>query len=59
MVEQSVMCTKQTHFSVAATKKRAIIMTTNRPLEDWRQVLGDTAVAGIILDRSLHHTEVI
>jgi DNA replication protein DnaC len=31
----------------------------NRPLEDWGQVLGDTAVAGAILDRFLHHTEII
>jgi DNA replication protein DnaC len=37
----------------------AIILTTNRPLEDWGQVLGDTAVAGAILDRFLHHTEII
>ncbi|HEY4711992.1 MAG TPA: ATP-binding protein [Dehalococcoidia bacterium] len=29
----------------------AIILTANRPLEDWGQVLGDTAVAGAILDR--------
>ena len=37
----------------------AIILTTNRPLEDWGQVLGDTAVAGAILDGFLHHTEII
>ena len=40
-------------------EKAAIIMTTNRPLEDWGQVLGDTAAAGAILDRFLHHAEVI
>jgi hypothetical protein len=34
-------------------------MTTNRPLEDWGQVIGDTAAAGAILDRFLHHAEVI
>lgn len=37
----------------------AIILTTNRPLEDWGQVLGDTAAAGAILDRFLHHAEII
>jgi DNA replication protein DnaC len=37
----------------------AVILTTNRPLEDWGQVLGDTAAAGAILDRFLHHAEVI
>lgn len=40
-------------------EKGAIILTTNRPLEDWGQVLGDTAAAGAILDRFLHHAEVI
>ena len=40
-------------------EKGAIIMTTNRPLEDWGQGLGDTAAAGAILDRFLHHAEVI
>ena len=37
----------------------AIILTTNRPLEDWGQVLEDTAVAGAILDRFLRHTGII
>jgi DNA replication protein DnaC len=40
-------------------EKGAIILTTNRPLEDWGQVLGDTAAAEAILDRFLHHAEVI
>ena len=40
-------------------EKGAIIMTTNRPMEDWGQVLGDTVAAGAILDRFLHHAEVI
>jgi DNA replication protein DnaC len=40
-------------------EKGSIIMTTNRPLEDWGQVLGDTAAAGAILDRFLHHAEII
>jgi DNA replication protein DnaC len=40
-------------------EKGAIILTTNRPVEDWGQVLGDTAAAGAILDRFLHHAEVI
>lgn len=40
-------------------QKGSIILTTNRPLEDWGQVLGDTATAGAILDRFLHHAEVV
>lgn len=40
-------------------EKASIIITSNRPLEDWGQVLGDTAAAGAILDRFLHHAEII
>lgn len=32
---------------------RATLMTTNRPLEDWGKLLGDTATASAILDRLL------
>src|SRR5712691_10475977 len=37
----------------------AIILTTNRPVEDWGQLLGDNAAAGAILDRFLHHAEIV
>ncbi len=40
-------------------EKASIIVTSNRPLEDWGQVLGDVAAAGAILDRFLHHAEII
>lgn len=40
-------------------EKGAIIVTSNRPLEDWEKVLGDTAAAGAILDRFLHHATII
>lgn len=40
-------------------ERGAIVVTSNRPLEDWGKVLGDTAAAGAILDRFLHHTEII
>ncbi len=39
--------------------RSAVIMTTNRPIEDWGSVLGDTAAAGAILDRFLHRAELI
>jgi DNA replication protein DnaC len=38
---------------------RATIMTSNRPLEDWGKLLGDVPAATAILDRLLHHAEVI
>jgi len=40
-------------------EKGAIIVTSNRPVEDWGKVLGDTAAGGAILDRFLHHAEII
>ena len=38
---------------------RSTIMTTNRPLEDWGKLLGDVPTATAILDRFLHHAEII
>jgi DNA replication protein DnaC len=40
-------------------EKSAVIIATNRPMEDWGKVLGDTATATAILDRLLHHAHVI
>jgi hypothetical protein len=40
-------------------EKGSIIISSNRPLEDWGKSLGDNAAAGAILDRFLHHAEVI
>jgi DNA replication protein DnaC len=38
---------------------RSSIMTSNRPLEDWGKLLGDAPMATAILDRFLHHADVI
>jgi DNA replication protein DnaC len=35
------------------------MMTSNRPLEDWGKLIGDVAGATAILDRFLHHAEII
>lgn len=40
-------------------EKSAIVVTSNRPPEDWGKMLGDNATAGVILDRLLHHSHVI
>ncbi len=37
----------------------ATVVSSNRPIEDWGQVLGDTAAAGAMLDRFLHHAQVV
>ncbi len=38
---------------------RSTIMTSNRPLEDWGKLIGDVPSATAILDRFLHHAEVL
>jgi DNA replication protein DnaC len=38
---------------------RSTIMTSNRPLEDWGKLLGDVPSATAILDRFLHHAEIL
>ena len=38
---------------------RSTVMTSNRPLEDWGKLIGDVPAATAILDRFLHHAEVI
>jgi len=38
---------------------RSTMMTSNRPIEDWGKLLRDLPAATAILDRFLHHAEVI
>ncbi len=38
---------------------RSTMMTSNRPLEDWGKLIGDVPAATAILDRFLHHAEVV
>lgn len=40
-------------------ENRSTVMTSNRPLEEWGKLLGDVPTAGAILDRFLHHAQVI
>lgn len=40
-------------------ENRSTIMTSNRPLEEWGKLLCDVPTAGAILDRFLHHAQVI
>lgn len=38
---------------------RSTIMTSNRPLDEWGKLIGDVPAATAILDRFLHHAEII
>jgi DNA replication protein DnaC len=40
-------------------EKRSTMMTSNRPLEDWGKLIGDVPAATAILDRFLHHADII
>jgi len=39
-------------------ERASTIRTSNRPIEDWGKVLGDTAAVTAMLDRLLHHAHV-
>src|SRR5450759_112364 len=48
-------------FQVIAQRytKTSTILTTNRPITSWGEVLGDTTVAAALLDRLLHRSVVL
>ena len=40
-------------------EKASTLITSNRPVEDWGKLLGDTAAVVALLDRLLHHAHVL
>lgn len=40
-------------------ERASTLMTSNRPVEDWGKLLGDSAAVSAMLDRLLHHGHVI
>ena len=40
-------------------ENRSTMMTSNRPVEEWGKLLCDVPAASAILDRLLHHAEII
>jgi DNA replication protein DnaC len=38
---------------------KSTMMTSNRPVQDWGKLIGDVPAAAAILDRFLHHAELI
>jgi DNA replication protein DnaC len=40
-------------------ERASTILTSNRPIDDWGKLLGDTAAVTALLDRLLHHAHVI
>jgi DNA replication protein DnaC len=40
-------------------ERASTILTSNRPVEDWGKMLGDTAAVTALLDRLLHHAHIL
>ena len=40
-------------------ERASTLLTSNRPVEDWGKLLGDTAAVAAMLDRLLHHAHVL
>jgi len=40
-------------------ENRSSMMDSNRPIEEWGKLLSDVPAASAILDRLLHHAEII
>jgi DNA replication protein DnaC len=40
-------------------ERASTLITSNRPVEDWGKLLGDTAAVTALLDRLLHHAHVL
>ena len=40
-------------------ERTSTILTSNRPVDDWGKLLGDTAAVTALLDRLLHHAHVL
>jgi len=40
-------------------ERASTLITSNRPVEDWGKLLGDTAAVTALLDRLLHHGQVL
>ena len=40
-------------------ERASTLLTSNRPVDDWGKMLGDTAAVTALLDRLLHHAHVL
>lgn len=48
-------------FNVISSRyeKGSVVLTTNRPFKDWGKIFHDNTIASAIIDRLVHHSEVI
>ena len=43
----------------AVYERRSVILTTNRPFREWASLFGDATVADAVINRLVHHSEVV
>jgi len=53
------ICTARAGLEMPRKPRRRRAPDLHRPLEDWGKLIGDVPAATAILDRFLHHAEVI
>jgi DNA replication protein DnaC len=46
-------------LSMRRYERASTILTSNRPVDDWGKLLGDTAAVTALLDRMLHHAHIL
>jgi DNA replication protein DnaC len=46
-------------IAIRRYERASTLITSNRPVEDWGKLLGDTAAVTALLDRLLHHAHVL
>ena len=46
-------------FVMRRYERASTLITSNRPVDDWGKLLGDTAAVTALLDRLLHHAHVL
>lgn len=44
---------------ISRYEKRSVIITSNRPVEDWAKLLGDVVIVTPLLDRLMHHAHLL
>lgn len=40
-------------------EQKSILITSNKPVSDWASVIGDATLTTALLDRLLHHCEIV
>src|SRR5260370_42569460 len=45
--------------AVRSYQRASTLVTSNRPVEDWGRLLGDSAAVTAMLDRLLHHGHIL